>query len=800
MKKIYLILFGILINFSLIFAKDCGGDIECQCGDLIVEDYLMKENLFCEGDALSFKNSRKLDCNGHRISGNGSGKGISIVGNINYGEVNNCFISNFTEGIYFNRLKQVGVYNYPNWNSIYNNIFKDNYVGIYYQNVFGSNQIFDNFFRNNTKAGIKIGGANNGFIWNNSFHNSGIFYETIPAVKFCHKNSTNYYFDGAIGPDCDCFVPYDNLKITSSINLCEGEYFLPNGIGAYTTSSSYRKNIRINCKNTHLIGNGSNSGITIAGIPDALIDGCIISNYENGIQLTWAHYWSTYSKHTYNSVRTDITNNIISNVKTGIDLITYASIDENYNNTITLINDSFEIKRSKIYLDIKLQPSILDGKLTSYLESNIDSELLTKDISEANVIIEVGDFNTKYLFDKFLPILDRNPYSAQIISNKTKIQILSKGSIGYIVAVKELVKNFENYLFVDNIYLVNDSNLEAIGIYDYLNNNYNKKYYNKDVSKFGILISNVLDNNMFNFEEFFIPISLGNNSINYKIWHFESNKSSLLKSYVDKDGFPIVMAGGLWSNITTWQKLGKELANEGFDVYLLEFTGGNNSECSICYNYFYENLTNVVYPNYVNYVLNHSQNSKIKYVGHSNGARVAVDSLFLKNIDSEIIDTLILVGIPGAFEDSGLIGKSVGVVGKNLEINISHVSMVDLLLDGLLKNKNSTKISFNLWSKYLTWINSNEDIQPGKNLSVGKAMIIGGYLSSLINNDGIVTLEDERKIYNNLDSKNKYLFFLNSIHVGMSEDRVIMHLIKKFVKNEEFTKGEKLFYLEENGN
>ncbi len=72
-------------------------------------------------------------------------------------------------------------------------------------------------------------------------------------------------------------------------------------------------------------------------------------------------------------------------------------------------------------------------------------------------------------------------------------------------------------------------------------------------------------------------------------------------------------------------------------------------ECETCEDYTYEFLTDSVYPAYVDKIKTLSGKNKIKYVGHSNGARVALDSLTNDKVNASDVDTLVLVGVPGNF-------------------------------------------------------------------------------------------------------------------------------------------------------
>ena len=160
------------------------------------------------------------------------------------------------------------------------------------------------------------------------------------------------------------------------------------------------------------------------------------------------------------------------------------------------------------------------------------------------------------------------------------------------------------------------------------------------------------------------------------------------------------MAGGLWSDITAWDKLGKELSDDGRDIWLAEITGGPNTECDNCADYTYNDLVNYHVPAIVGGVVAYTNQSRIQWVGHSNGGRSALDFLSSysatgKNpaglywdgdsyesdsFGANVVETYVGAGVPGAFEGDSpvksLIKMSGDVVINNLEDkNKNHISL-----------------------------------------------------------------------------------------------------------------------------
>ena len=81
---------------------------------------------------------------------------------------------------------------------------------------------------------------------------------------------------------------------------------------------------------------------------------------------------------------------------------------------------------------------------------------------------------------------------------------------------------------------------------------------------------------------------------------------------------------------------------------------------------------------------------------------------------------------------------------------------------------------------YFNWIRLNNDKQIGINLSLENFLIIKG--TALISTDGIVTTQDEDEIFNNVNSSNKIMKEIFTLHVGMADNKKIQTFITEFIK------------------
>jgi len=429
--------------------------------------------------------------------------------------------------------------------------------------------------------------------------------------------------------------------------------------------------------------------------------------------------------------------------------------------------------KNKIEINVNSGFKVVDYEINKFLEKSL------KGYNKPNKLkIEIKKDNIFYF---------EFPYGFFIKSKKEKntTTILIKGSDleGIVAGVKVYIQNKDT--FEEDKYLIkNDkNNLFSIKIYDYINKQIINRRDSEELRK---VIRDVLYDKTYSQDEKFISITNPKgDTMRYKLQELSPLYSDMLKKVLSKNQTPIIMGGGLWSDITTWQTLGDEFAKEGKNVFLIELTGGKNTECDDCYNYNYSFLTQDVFPKYVNYILNKTNKSKIIYIGHSNGARVSIDSLAKNYVEPDKIEKLIAVGVPGAFEGNSLLKKMILKYGNKTTLknkDNTHVSILDLALFNTLHFNTKTKISTNLWNSYLNWMIKTNDSQPGKNLELSNFILIGGNLLNS-NNDMIVTVNDENAIFENIHSENKKIFLGNYMHTGMSENVEIQNIIKKEILN-----------------
>lgn len=939
---------------------------QCDCLIPFTDLYVDSDTKLCPGEyelsnGFFMGDNGILDCQGAILNGPGNKDGILNEGRKNT-VIKNCVIKNFENGISFEPgpknnyypTRNLVAYANPTYsinNTISNNNFQNNKIGIYDRYKLSNFFVFNNIFEDNTQMSISINKDSIVEIGLNSFYDYSPSFPNTKGKKFCYENSSNFYFNGLIGPLCECIVPRGGLIIDSNTTLCKGAHIL-------NTELIVSGNAFLNCNGSVLKGNGR--AILAKGAVNSQIANCDFKEFNTGIEyisnrVSNYYGWNTiYSKNNevLNSTFVDVNNAIINtaygkvenihnneflaeryNIYNGNDdfvnatnnywgtddtaeiesklykkenivyepfIQTLSGLDlsissqdimfdnhgtirldiKNLNKTPELefevgildvydqsvkrkdimrvssdydevieinvdwkidnghqlqviidpeneLNDENKInnyakrtftRKPLMYLETNLSPLVAKLEIENFIKKSLGEEFFVNDEDMAEVIIFVGDpIKTDYEsynlnFDYIDNYLDKTDlYTGEILSylndSKIVVEILSSGIDGKLVGVKFFSED-SSYFLEGNNFTIDKYNVEAIQIYDFLHSANNLINYNYNIDAFRNNVHNVLYDNQFFVKDMEIPVDFENGTINYKMRRLMPENSVEYREFINKDLYPIVMGGGLWSDITTWQELGGELANEGYEVYLIELTGGESSECVDCYNYPYEFLTDEVYPAYIEEVLEESEQDKIKYIGHSNGARVPLDSLTKGEVNPEIVDTFVAVGVPGAFEELSLFGQVIKLYGENTlnsfeEKKIEHATISEITNEmakfqmfhyneddivllsfaKLLHLAGNKKISSNLFGEYYNWINSTIDEQPGKNLKLEHFTLIYGDVPGFDKNDVIVSVIDENKIFENIDSQDKYIFETNALHTGMSEDTKIKKIIYNLLYN-----------------
>ncbi len=141
-------------------AATCGGATTCDCGDTVVSDYTLEDDLRCSNIGLIVgADGIHVDGNGHTITGTGGEFSVGIENNgYDYVTISNLTISGFETGI--------RLYNVANYNTIEDNSMGSTYCGIdladSQHTKIGLNYIHNNY------DGIHVSGGSSNIIRRNT--------------------------------------------------------------------------------------------------------------------------------------------------------------------------------------------------------------------------------------------------------------------------------------------------------------------------------------------------------------------------------------------------------------------------------------------------------------------------------------------------------------------------------------------------------------------------------------------------------------------------------------------------------
>ncbi|MBI2134603.1 alpha/beta hydrolase [Candidatus Woesearchaeota archaeon] len=479
------------------------------------------------------------------------------------------------------------------------------------------------------------------------------------------------------------------------------------------------------------------------------------------------------------------------------------------------------------FVSVDLDINNLEEEFVGYIKDNLKSSYYTNSENNADIKIYIGKNNlvnkqksahTRFNFDYYYDFgniyykdkVGSYPYNGLISSYKDEsgmINILIYGNNidGTIAAVKEFIAKEADFINTgnENSFFIDDENLNAVKIFDFLHNTGNENNYLADNDAFRNIVRNALRDEMFVQKDYTVNSASG---VNLRLRNLKPNASEMYISYLNSTGIPVelpvVLAHGLFSNLSTWQGLASEISNTGRDTWLIEITGGPGQDCEDCVDYSFYNLTDDYVPALLNGVLTFTGKDNLQYVGFSNGCRAALDSLERNKFDSNKVETFVAVGCPGSFEGESALGSIIaskdGEISKKLESINKHNTFETTAVAGLfnrefIPKEASNKISLNLWKFYEKIINSSFDNQPG-NINIQNFVIIQG--SALTSNDGIVTIKDEQKIFQNVNHSNsKKHFDIFALHTTLDGKDRTKSIIKKSLNNQELSFYEKTLNL-----
>jgi parallel beta-helix repeat protein len=338
----------------------CGGNIECECGDILNESYVMNNHLTgCLDKALIIgEDDLTLDCNGYSIFG--INQGVSLYSK-NGTTIKNCNFQPSYIGINFNESSN---------NIIENNNFTQNDKAINLDNNSDSNVIRNNRISNIIGIGINLANSSLSHFYNNEFIENnigiGVFdssYNMFEKNLFWRNsllstiegpnslnNAWNSSENGNYWDDFESNSGYpDYYEIQGDGN---GKDYLPTDIADYAWCGDivtenltlindlscigdalvidHTDFVTIDCNGHSLTGPGNNAmdthGIHIIGSSNATIKNCNINEFTTGLKV----YLSGMDYYNQSGVNI-INNSFMNNTNTSIYTRTtdFANISDN---------------------------------------------------------------------------------------------------------------------------------------------------------------------------------------------------------------------------------------------------------------------------------------------------------------------------------------------------------------------------------------------------------------------------------------------------------------------------------------
>ncbi|MBS3105414.1 S8 family serine peptidase [Candidatus Woesearchaeota archaeon] len=405
------------------------------------------------------------------------------------------------------------------------------------------------------------------------------------------------------------------------------------------------------------------------------------------------------------------------------------------------------------------------------------------------------------------------PYNGIVVRSGTNIYVFGNEIDGDLAALRKLVDNQEFYFSKsgnDRVDYVSEENLGGLFVFDYLHTDENQAKYRKNNANFAKVVENVLNSDVSTLA--IKRVLTTNDNTSLRIKHINAELGPKFREFINPQ--PVVLARGLWSNLFTWEKLAKEIAQgvgtgKPRDTWLIEITGGPNTECVNCPNYNFSELTDYYWPALISGVQTYSNKTNVTYIGFSNGCRVALRSLEkyqntgkqnagyyhngsdwrLINLTANprVIDTFVAVGCPGTFHgdspfamvardygnnilqelasNSHLPATDVGIAARNQCYRYFFNTSKTICYAAASSLVGNDSVSYNLLRNYIDWVRNGNGSQPGTGLTVNNFLMIYGRIPQNQGffgwvppgvSDGVVPYEDSLEIDNSITVLNRH--------------------------------------------
>ena len=659
---------------------------------------------------------------------------------------------------------------------------------------------------------------------------------------FCNNNQSRFCAEKTAKMD----LSGDNDSLIFDCNICKDEKDLSISLGdiklASTGDNNYDVKVNVHSENV----NQNNVNVTVRA--QSKTTGLIARQEDDLISFSG-------SGNVTATINLDMTD--IDYLHVYVDASNPPKVNEPKTNNYVLRPFIREPVRAYLEVDTGIPRS--DEAISGYLSSFIDEQgspsnqylniiIGTKGNTFKSIInpYTKNNLKTRYYYDTLGKRLLYNgdylslPYNGivggfwRLLDGRYYVVAYGNDVDGDIAAVKKLVSAKDIFLTTSSVIsnertvVIDDFDVTGLSVMDLFHNQENKQFYGngyRGTENFKDVVTKILSDN--NFEIAIKTVKTTNDNTTLRLKNINTDYSSNFKDAIVNNSKPVVFAGGLFSDLFRWEDFAKKLASDSEnarDSWTIEITGGPATDANClpsgtynCPNYNYNDLVDYYWPALIAGVEQYSGQNELDYVGHSNGCRVALDSLknysvtgknnagyyfdsvtgqyILTDLASNPVDTFVGLGCPGALNGSShvvnqLIVNGGNVLAKYIEKNISHISgrkfAMDLDLDFDLFWP-SGKISLNLGTYYYNISKASDDPQSGNGLFIDKFYLIAGEDSisefgQHNEDDGIVPLQDPIAINKTVSYNTGNLLIVTNPHHRLPDVDSIQNYIKKILK------------------
>ncbi|MBI2658473.1 S8 family serine peptidase [Candidatus Woesearchaeota archaeon] len=465
--------------------------------------------------------------------------------------------------------------------------------------------------------------------------------------------------------------------------------------------------------------------------------------------------------------------------------------------------------------------------------SNIPKETLTKTSGQNWMLTgNLVQYNSKK---------EGLPYNGIVVRSGNNIYVFGNEIDGDIATLRKLVDNQEFYFsksVASRVDYISEEDLDGLFVFDYLHTDENQAKYRKNNANFVKVVENVLNANVYSLA--IKRVLTANDNTSLRLKNINAELSPKFKNFSNPR--PVVLGHGLFGDLFGMEKLGLKIATDQKfqgkyvrDTWLIEYSGGPNTECANCPNYTYGTLVDYYWPALIGGVLKYANTNKVDYVGYSAGGGLGLRSYekyyqgttnpmgyFLNNsgqwvnfsLPANFVEQMALIAPMAAFDGTTRFTSLVDSCGIKINNQLStksHINRKDII-DASLKVCNlntlqefvfrqlpsTNNISYNFWVDIVTEVQNKSNTNP-KLSSINKLLVIYNAIGGF-SDDFVIPDADISYIYTNSNASKKYKgrTFQITGHSNLpDEPETYDPLLSKFLNNITYSFFDNLRYIVE---